>query len=53
MPNLVVDGDASLGCTGCSDELDEAVDGEIDERMGSEGHASIDAIAVDDVAACP
>ena len=53
MLDLVVDDDASGSCVGCSELLDEAVDDDVSERMGSEGHASVDAIAVDDVAACP
>ena len=53
MLDLVVDGAASRSRVRFSEMLDEVVDDELDERMGSEGHASVDAIAVDDVAACP
>ena len=53
MLELVVDGAASRSRIGLSEMLDEVVDDEVDERMGSEGRAGIDAIAVDDVAARP
>ena len=49
---VVVD-DASVRVVGSSDGLDEFVEGDVNERMGSEEHAVIDATAVGDAAASP